>query len=141
MGLEKAMLNGEKTGWPDFGITVKEAGTLRNIRFDRNEQAMLDDISQILKNIYQTRLLGIRLVGSRARGTHQPLSDWDFLVLLDQCDYSVEVPKLTDLCYEMTLKHGLGAFSFSPLSKEQFLGLDKKYPNICEEFRRDAIII
>ena len=83
----------------------------------------------------------MKIVGSRARGTAMERSDYDFLVLLDTCDYSVELPKMQSLSYKMNLKHGLGCISLSPLSQEQLIGLDAKFQGITDNFRRDAVTL
>lgn len=107
--------------------------------FSPQELTLFADLLQEVCTLYGERLMSLKLVGSRARGTAMEQSDYDFLVFLDVCDYSVEVPKLQDLGYDLNLKHGLGSISLSPLSAEQFAGLDAKYQGITDNFRRDAI--
>ena len=60
-------------------------------------------------------------------------------MFLDSCGYAVEVPRLKETGYQLSLNHGLGSISFSPLTREQFVGLDAKYEGITENFRRDAV--
>jgi hypothetical protein len=107
--------------------------------FSSQEWALLADLVAEVRSLYGDRLQSLKLVGSRARDTAMERSDYDFLVLLDTCDYAVELPRLETLGYDMTLKHGLGGISLSPLSAEQFAGLDGKYEGITGSFRRDAI--
>ena len=88
--------------------------------FSPRELDLFSDLLESLRSLYGERLLSLKLVGSRARGTAMERSDYDFLVLLDACDQSVEVPKLESLSYDLTLKHGLGCLSLSPLTQEQW---------------------
>jgi hypothetical protein len=123
--------------WMSFGRSLDEARTL----FSSRELNLFSDLLGEVQAVYGERLRSLKLVGSRARGTAMERSDYDFLVLLDTCDYGVEVPKLESLGYDMTLKHGLGGISLSPLSREQFIGLDAKYEGITDNFRRDAVTL
>jgi predicted nucleotidyltransferase len=109
--------------------------------FSPEEHDLFADLLEEVRSLYGTRLRSLKLVGSRARGTAMERSDYDFLILLDACDYGVEVPRLQSLGYDLSLKHGLGSLSLSPLSEEQFLGLDGKYQGITDCFRRDAVTI
>jgi predicted nucleotidyltransferase len=85
--------------------------------------------------------MSLKLVGSRARGTATVTSDYDFLVFLESCDYDVEVPRLEAVGEELSSKHGLAPLSLSPMSLEQFHGLDAKYEGITGKFLRDAITL
>jgi predicted nucleotidyltransferase len=109
--------------------------------FSPEEHLLFADLLRRMHNLYPRRLLAVKLVGSRARDEAMERSDVDVLVFLDRCDYEVEVPKLEEVAYQLTLKHGLGAVSLSPMTYEQFLGLDSKRPGITEAFRRDAVCI
>ena len=109
--------------------------------FSSPELDLFSDLLGEVRSLYGERLRSLKLVGSRARGTAMERSDFDFLIFLDTCDYSVELPKLRSLYYQMNLKHGLGCISLSPLSQEQFIGLDAKYQGITENFRRDAVTL
>ena len=120
-----------------FGRPLAEAGA----RFSAGELRLFTDVLRQVQTRYTRRLRAVKLVGSRARRTAMDRSDYDFLVFLDRCDYEVEVPKLEELAYQLTLKHGLGAVSLSPMTCEQFDGLGAKYPGITDEFRRDAVNI
>jgi predicted nucleotidyltransferase len=120
-----------------FGRPLDE---VRN-SFSSQELDLFSDLLGEVRSVYGERLRSVKLVGSRARGTAMERSDFDFLIFLDTCDYSVEVPKLRSLCYQMNLKHGLGCISLSPLSEEQFVGLDAKFQGITDCFRRDAVTL
>ena len=89
--------------------------------------------------MYGKRLLSVKLVGSRARGTATEESDYDFLIFLESCDYDVEVPRLEAAGDQLSSEHGLGPLSLSPMTPEQFQGLDAKFEGITGNFLRDAI--
>jgi predicted nucleotidyltransferase len=118
-----------------FGRPLEEVKNL----FSSKELELFSDLIEEVRSLYGDRLKSVKLVGSRARGNAMERSDYDILVLLDTCDYDVEVPKMRDLSYKLNLKHGLGGIHMSPLNREQFLGLDAKYQGITDKFRRDAV--
>ncbi len=127
-------MNTDEQG-PNFGRPLaKISAHLRP-----EEWLLFSDLLDQVQSLYTGRLQAVKLVGSRARGTAMARSDYDFLLFLDHCDHETEVPKLEELAYQLTLKHGLGAVSLSPLTLEQFNGLDAKYPGITDDFRRDAV--
>ncbi len=119
----------------DFGRSLRDTRRA----FSAPELQLFSDLLGQVESLYGKRLQSVKLVGSRARGVAMDTSDFDFLVFLDSCDYEVEVPKLKDIGYQLGLKHGLGSISLSPLSREQFVGLDSKYEGITNNFRRDAV--
>jgi predicted nucleotidyltransferase len=121
----------------DFGRPLNEVRD----SFSSQEMDLFSDLLEEVRSLYGERLKTVKLVGSRARGTAMERSDYDILVLLDTCDYDVEVPKMRDLSYKLNLKHGLGSLHMSPLNREQFLGLDAKYQGITDKFRRDAVTL
>ena len=118
-----------------FGRALDQASAA----FTSAELRLFSDLLSQVQSLYGGRLQAVKLVGSRARGTAMDRSDYDFLIFLDRCDYDIEVPLLEQVAYELTLKHGLGALSLSPLSREQHGGLDAKHPGITDNFRRDAV--
>lgn len=121
-----------------FGRFVGEPAAEGRTMFTPAERQLFVDLVSELRSLYGARLLDVKFFGSRARGDAMERSDYDFLAFLDACDYSVEVPKLEPVAYGLTLKHGLGGVSISPLSKEQFLGLDNKYPGFVEKCNCEA---
>ena len=120
-----------------FGCSFEEARGA----FSAAEIDLYTDLLGHLVTIYDCRLQSVKLVGSRARGTTLDGSDYDFLVFLDECNYDIEVPKLKELGVQVSQKHALGPLSLSPLSREQFLGLDAKYDGITGNSRRDAVTL
>ncbi len=77
-----------------------------------------------LEKLYGPRLKQVLLYGSRARGDHQPDSDYDVLVVLDPpLDYWPEQKRLSLLSSELTFEtarseHPIVA-SFRPATPEE----------------------
>lgn len=109
------------------------------IQFTPDDRGLLQRLTEAIQRQYGTRLQHIWLVGSRARGDARTGSDWDLLIFLDHCDYDVEVPLLAELAGTIERETGCNPLSLSPMTQEQFEGLDAKYPGIAENFRRDAV--
>lgn len=122
---------------PDFGRPLSEVRTA----FTDAEIALFTDLLEEMASAYGARLLSVKLVGSRARGTASSTSDYDFLVFLDTCDYDVEVPRLEIVSDRVGARHRLGPLSLSPMTCDQFRGLDAKFEGITRNFRRDAITL
>jgi predicted nucleotidyltransferase len=120
-----------------FGLDLAHASG----RFTPADFQLFDFLIEAAQQLYGERLQAIKLVGSRARGTARPDSDYDFLIFLDQCDYEIEVPALHKMGDELTAKTKLGPLSISPMSREQFVGLDKKFDDICASFIQDAVVL
>jgi len=120
---------------PVFGRPFEDARGA----FTPAEKGLFDDLRGRVKAIYGRRLLSVKLVGSRARGTAKDTSDYDFLIFLESCDYAIEVPRLEAVSEALSAKHGLVPLSLSPMSPEQFHGLDDKYQGITGSFMRDAV--
>ena len=67
---------------------------------------LLKRVKSILQETYGERLRGVILYGSEARGTAEPDSDIDLLVLLDgPVDYWPEVHKLIHVLYPLVLEN------------------------------------
>ena len=72
---------------------------------DRAE--LLRRVKSCLQEAYGDRLRSVILYGSEARGTAEPDSDIDFLVLLDgPVDYWEEVRRIIQLLYPFVLEYG-----------------------------------
>ncbi len=108
-------------------------------RFNEQDLQLFRHLIWDLQTLYQGRMMAVKLVGSRARGTANPTSDYDFLVFLDKCDYEIEVPALAKIGDQLTANLGMGPLSISPMTWQQFLGLDAKFEGITANFRRDAV--
>jgi len=71
---------------------------------ERNE--LLRRVKSILQETYGERLRGVILYGSEARGTAEPDSDIDLLVLLDgPVDYWPEIRRLIHVLYPIVLEN------------------------------------
>ncbi len=69
-------------------------------------RTLLQEIKVGLKAIYQSRLQGLYLFGSYARGEEDKESDLDVLVVLDGFNhYAAEVDRTGDLCAKLSLKY------------------------------------
>jgi len=123
----------------EMGVSLERAVTTRGLT---PHYAFLDRIKSTLTQLYASRLRGLYLVGSRARGDHRSDSDWDILIILDTCDYDVELPRIEPHRLELQSHFGFDEddlLSLSPLSEAQFWGLDRTYEGITGRFQRDAI--
>ncbi len=69
---------------------------------------LLIELKARLTEIYGSRLQGLYLYGSYARGDQEPGSDVDVLILLDRIDhYGIEIDRTGELICNLSLKFGL----------------------------------
>ena len=69
-----------------------------------DRRTLLAEIKKRLLTVYETRLKGVVLYGSEARGTAAPDSDIDVLVLLEgPVDYGVEARVIIEALYDLVL--------------------------------------
>jgi predicted nucleotidyltransferase len=73
---------------------------------DPNSEKILQEIKDGLTEIYKSRLQGVYLFGSYARGDQDAESDLDVLIVLDDySSYSREVKRTGELISELSLKY------------------------------------
>jgi len=71
-------------------------------------KALMNELKAGLQAIYGSRLRGLYLYGSYARGEADPGSDLDVLVVLDRIDcYSAEIDRTSQLGSDLSLKFGV----------------------------------
>lgn len=127
--------------WYDFGPDFSEAAKIQSFQLDENDLTMMESLIDSITRHYFQNLLSIKLVGSRARGTHRPDSDWDVLVMLQHCDYDIDLPFLGELSQELEKRFNVAEISLSPLDENKFESLDNKYEGITDQFRADALTL
>jgi len=99
---------------------------------------LLDDLLNELKigldGVYGTRLKGLYLYGSCARGEEDEESDVDVLVVLEQFDhYAAEVNRTGELASELSLKYGITVSQVFVREREWFYGDTPFLSNVREE--------
>lgn len=109
-----------------------------------NETAAVDPVlatfKQELEKLYGPRLRQALLYGSRARGDHQPDSDYDVLVIVEgPFDHWTEVHRLAglsdDILWRTIEQENPVVASFKPMTPEQFQARTGFLHNV----RKDAI--
>lgn len=69
---------------------------------------LLSELKSRLQDVYGTRLRGVYLFGSHARGVADEESDVDVLVVLDGVTrYSTEIERTSEAVANVSLKHGV----------------------------------
>jgi len=112
-----------------------EGGTDMNA----TEQQLLQTCKERLASHYGSRFKGLILYGSMARGTADPESDVDLLVLLEEpFDHFAELEVLIDLLYDLQLDSNRylsvrqPAFKISKLDVSNSTAMSKKKELRCE---------
>jgi len=104
----------------------------------RRRKKMLEDVITELKrkldDVYASRLKGIYLYGSYARGEEDEESDLDILVILDRLDhYAAEVNRTGELASELSLKYGMTVSQVFVRESEWLNGDTPFLSNVREE--------
>ncbi|MCD8325967.1 MAG: nucleotidyltransferase domain-containing protein [Lachnospiraceae bacterium] len=113
-----------------------EAWIWEQIKDDRL-QNMLRELSELLCQVYGSKLKAVILYGSVARGTQTEGSDIDIMVLVDGDDDVLRSfwDKLSDVSTEMALKY-LEVFSIIDVSYQEYNDwkmVSPFYRNVSEE--------
>lgn len=89
---------------------------------------------------YGSRLLGVVLFGSRARGDHSLDSDADIAVILQDGEWRfwAEKMKLADLTYEMLIDYGLRIQPWPVSVSAWKVPAHHHNPRLIEAIKRDA---
>ena len=74
---------------------------------DENLREILQEMGELLKNVYGNRLKAVILYGSVARGTQTEDSDIDVMILVDGTDEQLREynERLSDISTELALKY------------------------------------
>lgn len=96
--------------------------------------SVIQKCKQSLSNYYGSRLKGVILYGSVARGEADPSSDIDLLVLLSPpLDYFAELRQLVDLLYPIQLESDQLISAKPALASDYELGTISLYRNAQRE--------
>ena len=75
---------------------------------DERYRNLLNELKGGLQTLYGSRLKGVYLYGSWARGDYDDESDFDVLVVLDDFSaYGAEVDRCSELAAALSLKHDI----------------------------------
>jgi predicted nucleotidyltransferase len=101
---------------------------------ERDVAMLVRELEAGLSVIYATRLRGVYLFGSYARGEADPESDADVLVVLDRVDrYGAEVERTSSLISELSLKYGVGVSRTFVSERDWLMGESPFLTNVREE--------
>ena len=97
-------------------------------------QSLLRELAAELRTTYGSRLRGVYLFGSYARGEADPESDVDVLVVLDHIEkYGLEVDRTGAYTAELALKYGVSISRVFVSQKEWSRGESAFLANVKEE--------
>ncbi len=92
-----------------------------------NEKQLLSEIDSLLRTNLSDNLKDVILFGSRSTGKSHKNSDYDILIVLkEKVDWKKE-REISDLCYEIELKHNIFTDTHI-ISETEFLTLRGKQP-------------
>lgn len=78
---------------------MAEAVSLR-----QRDKAALNDFVEKVREELKSNILGIRLFGSKAKGSSAEDSDIDVLIIISESDVSIE-DKIVDIAFDINLMH------------------------------------
>lgn len=92
----------------DPGTARHAPVALESIEIEARVRALLARLVEGLRLVYGDRLRGVYLFGSYARGTADPESDLDVLIVLDDLErYGDEVDRTSELVASLALEHAI----------------------------------
>jgi predicted nucleotidyltransferase len=100
----------------------------------------IDAFAGAIRRHYGSRLRGLHLFGSRARGDHSTESDVDIAVVLDDRDWDFwrEKLMLSDLSYGIVVDTGADVQGWPVRESEWSDPLRHRNPSLVRAMRRDA---
>ncbi len=107
---------------------------------DATVDAAIEEYARAIRSAYGSRVKGVYLFGSRARGDHTPESDADIAVVLadDGWRYWPETKRLTNLAYDIVVETGADLEAW-PLRASEWGSPDlHENPELVHAMRRDA---
>ena len=104
---------------------------------DEKLRIILQEMSELLHQVYGERLKAVILYGSVARGTQTEDSDVDIMVLVDGTDTELRKygEKLSDVSTELALKY-FKVFSIIDVKYQEYMdwkGVSPFYKNVDQE--------
>lgn len=104
---------------------------------DENLKKILQEIAELLRNVYGERLRAVILYGSVARGTQTKDSDVDIMVLIEGTDEELRryEEKLGDVSTDLSLKY-LRVFSIIDVKYQEYMEwrtISPFYKNVDKE--------
>lgn len=127
---------------PKIQITLKfhlrQIFGILKIMFEYEKKA-LANISQELRKTLGSVIAGVYAFGSRVRGDHSVLSDFDLFILVTEKNIEIE-RKIIGIIVDIESEYGL---SFSPLIKTtRSFELEKNYNSpFYQNIKREAIVL
>lgn len=86
---------------------------------DKQLKELLMELKEGLKSLYGSRLKGLYLYGSYARGDQHPFSDLDILIILDAFERaSLEIDRAGDLTSDLSLNYDVTVTCFFVTEKD-----------------------
>ena len=100
-------------------------------------EKVLDELSDMLQEVYRDKLKAVILYGSAARGTATNESDIDIMILVDGTDQELKCfeDKLNNVSTDISLKY-FKVFSIIDVSYQEFtswMEISPFYRNVSEE--------
>lgn len=104
---------------------------------DEKLRTILQEMAELLHQVYGNRLKAVILYGSVARGTQSKDSDVDIMVLVDGTDAELRKydEKLSDVSTELALKYFM-VFSIIDVKYQEYMdwrGISPFYRNVDKE--------